>query len=56
MSNPDQSNIQLEPTEEVFVGPVRGNSSRKHRLFQDSEITDETPLPKRERKTPQKLQ
>ena len=22
MSNPDQSNIQLEPTEEVFEGPV----------------------------------
>ena len=22
MSNPDQSNIQQEPTEEVFVGPV----------------------------------
>ena len=37
------------------LNPVRGNSSRKCRLFQDSEIIDETPLPKRKRKTPQKL-
>ena len=33
----------------LAMQPVRGNSSRKRRLFQGQEIVDETPLPKRRR-------
>lgn len=34
----------------LALQPVRGNSSRKRRIFHDKEIIDETPLPKRKRK------
>ena len=33
------------------LDPVRGNCSRKRRLFDDREVIDETPLPKRKRRT-----
>ena len=33
----------------LAMQPVRGNSSRKRRLFHGQEIIDETPLPKRRR-------
>ena len=33
----------------LAMQPVRGNSSRKRRLFPDQEKIDETPLPKRGR-------
>lgn len=36
------------------LNPVRGNSSRKRRLFHDKEIIDNTPLPKRKRQTKKK--
>ncbi len=34
----------------LALQPVRGNSSRKRRIFNDKEIIDESPLPKRKRK------
>lgn len=33
----------------LALQPVRGNSSRKRRIFHGKEIIDETPLPKRKR-------
>jgi len=33
----------------LAMEPVRGNSSRKRRLFHGKEIIDDTPLPKRRR-------
>ena len=37
------------------LNPVRGNSSRKRRLFNDTEIIDETPLPKKKRHASKKV-
>lgn len=37
------------------LDPVRGNSSRKRRLFKDKEVIDDTPLQKRQRQTKKSL-